>query len=202
VQSSYADGMTRDKLDDSYWTGFRELTQQEVRDLAAAIVAEIKKRPPSLSLGDFVNRRLENTDLGRSGPLQAALDATVNKGLDARFESAADTTTFKNIPSNSTQGAGFPGQLLQGDIMQALSPYMTTRSDTFTIRAYGEAREPGSNKVLARAWCEAVVQRFPDPCPPPQITSNNVRTELAMPTSRFGRKFRMVSFRWLSPAEV
>lgn len=202
VQSSLGDGMERDRIDDSYWTGFRELSQKEVRELAAAIVGEIRERGPFPNLADFINRRLDYSDAGRCGALQAALDRTVNKDLDPDYERAADSTAFTNIPSYSTQGAGFPGQLLQGDLLQALSPYMTTRSDTFTIRAYGEARAPDSDKVLARAWCEAVVQRYPDPCPPEKSSAKGVLGELASPSSRFGREFRIVTFRWLSPAEV
>ena len=62
---------------------------------------------------------------------------------------------------------GFPGQLLQGDILQALSPFMTVRSDTFTIRAYGESRDPGAEARCgpgpgARPPCSATRIPVPD----------------------------------------
>ena len=57
------------------------------------------------------------------------------------------------------------------------------RSDTFVIRAYGEAAD-GS-----RAWCEAVVQRVSEP-----VSS--------APMMKFGRQFKQIRFRWLSPAEI
>jgi len=200
--SHLTDGMATSSLDSSYWTGFRELEQTEVRQIATRIVDEIKQRGPFLSLGDFVNRKLETTELGKSGALQAALDATVNKGLNSTFESDAATGSFNGrIATDSTQGAGFPGQLLQGDLLQALSPCMTVRSDTFTIRAYGEARDGGNNTV-AKAWCEATVQRLPDPIDPPSTTASNSLAQLAMPTSPFGRRFEVLSFRWLHPDEV
>ena len=104
-------------------------------------------------------------------------------------------------PGVSTQGAGFPGQLLQGDILQALSPMMQVRSDCFTIRGYGEAKHPHTGEIEARAWCEAVVQRLPDPVPNPESTASPLK-ELASPTSPFGRQFRIVSFRWLAPEEI
>lgn len=186
-------------MDENYWIGFRELTQPEVRELATEIVEQIRERGTFLTLGSFINRKLEDSEEGKSGPLQAALDNTVNRNLDAAFESPAGN--HDNIAANSSQGAGFPGQLLQGDILQALSPYMTVRSDTFTIRAYGEARNPATGKVTATAYCEAVVQRFPDPI----FSTTNPKPlleELASPSSVFGRRFSIISFRWLVPAEI
>jgi hypothetical protein len=190
--------METQSLDENYWIGFRTLKPEEVRKLAEAIVEEIIKRGPFLTLGQFVNRKLESGEHGQRGALQAALDKTVNKGLNSRFETSA---THRALPGDSSQGAGFPGQLLQGDILQALSPYMTVRSDSFTIRAYGESREPGTGRIRARAWCEAVVQRFPDPVP--NATANrSALAELINPSSRHGRTFRLVSFRWLNANEV
>ncbi|MFK7852291.1 MAG: hypothetical protein AB8D78_15045, partial [Akkermansiaceae bacterium] len=189
--------METDSLDENFWTGFRSLKSDEIRELATEIVAEIKKRGPFLTMGEFVNRKLESGELGQRGALQSALDNTVNKDIDANF---SGETNVSGIPANSTQGSGFPGQLLQGDILQALSPFMTVRSDTFTIRAYGETLSADGNTVLAKAWCEATVQRYPDPVN--GATGGDTLTELAKPTSKFGRAFRIISFRWLSPNEV
>jgi hypothetical protein len=201
VKAVTGEGMKTAAIDDNYWTGFRELNQVEVRKLANAIVEEIRLRGPFLTMGEFVNRKLENSELGKSGALQAALDATVNKNLDQDFEMPADTQRYSRIAGNSTQGAGFPGQLLQGDLLQSLSPYMQVRSDTFTIRAYGEARNPVTGRTEAEAWCEATVQRVPDPLPE-QAGGNTALQELISPGSRFGRELRAISFRWLHPDEI
>jgi Tfp pilus assembly protein PilX len=198
VKSVLGGPMETDSLNENYWTGFRSLKPEEVRELAKAIVEEIRKRGPFLSMGEFVNRKLQAGDLGQRGALQAALDSTVNKNLDDSFEKAAG---HSGVPKDSTQGAAYPGQLLQGDILQSLSPFMTVRSDTFTIRAYGESLAPGTNKVSARAWCEATLQRFPDPVGH-SAANSDARVELANPGSRFGRSFRIMSFRWLSAAEI
>jgi len=198
VKSVLGEGMGKKALDENFWIGFRSLTQPEVRGLAEAIVAEIRKRGPFLTLGGFVNRKLESGESGAKGALQAALDLTVNKDLDDDFGLPA---THRSVPKDSLQGAGFPGQLLQGDILQALSPYMTVRSDSFTIRAYGESREAGSGTVRARAWCEATVQRYPDPVKDSSSKSDKL-ADLATPGSRFGRTFRLTSFRWLAPGEI
>lgn len=198
VKSTLGEGMERDNLDENYWTGFRDLSQDEVRELAEAIVEEVKKRGPFLTFGSFVNRKLESGELGERGALQAALDKTVNNGLDSGF---AEEATLADVPENSTQGAGFPGQLLQGDILQALSPYMMVRSDTFTIRAYGESRNAATNNVEAQAWCEAVVQRRPDPVVESSSQTDGLK-ELVNPSSKYGRIFSVVSFRWLNPQEI
>lgn len=52
------------------------LNKTEVERLALAIVQSIKERGPFHSLGDFVNRRLENSPFGDCGVLQSALDQT------------------------------------------------------------------------------------------------------------------------------
>jgi hypothetical protein len=78
---------------------------------------------------------------------------------------------------------------------------MTVRSDTFTIRAYGEARNPVTGAITASAWCEAVVERRPEPVPS-STTAKSVLEELTLPSSPFGRQFTILSFRWLSPLEV
>jgi hypothetical protein len=78
---------------------------------------------------------------------------------------------------------------------------MTVHSDTFTIRAYGEVRNPSTNLVVAKAYCEAVVQRLPDPMPAITGTGTPL-AELILPTSPFGRQFSITSFRWLNEAEI
>ena len=184
----FGGGTNKGSLDENYWIGFRELKQPEVRELAQAIVEEVKKRGPFLSMADFVNRKLKSGELGESGALQAALDKTVNSGIDDDF-------------AKGKQGAGFPGQLLQGDLLQALAPRMMVRSDAFTIRAYGECKDAVTGTVLARAWCEAKVQRVPDPVDPGS-SGRSALEELSNPSSPFGREFRMISFRWLNPEEI
>jgi hypothetical protein len=116
---------------------------------------------------------------------------------------------FYNTPDSppGPQGrtsTGIPGWLLQGDLLQALGPALSARSDTFVIRTYGEALNPtDSTQTQARAWCEAVVQRLPaysDPAAdspqtaPASLTSQNNKT--------FGRSFKIISFRWLTSEDI
>jgi hypothetical protein len=99
----------------------------------------------------------------------------------------------------SYQGA--PGFLTQADILNVLGNAATPRSDTFTIRGYGEARDQ-NQRVIATATCEAVVQRFADWIDP----ADKVETapaSLTSPANRaFGRRYEIVSFRWLNQDEI
>ena len=108
--------------------------------------------------------------------------------------------------ANKTAGAGpsyqgAPGYLTQADLLGVLGNAATARSDTFTIRGYGEARDP-AGRSIANATCEAVVQRYPewvdaaDPVEalPASLTSASNQI--------FGRRFVIISFRWLAPGEI
>ncbi|MFH1500055.1 MAG: hypothetical protein ABII82_19795, partial [Verrucomicrobiota bacterium] len=98
--------------------------------------------------------------------------------------------------------AGAPKFLTQGDVLATIGGEISARSDTFTVRAYGEVTDPldPTAPATARAWCEAVVQRLPDyhspgldPSQTPAAGSDN---------ARFGRRFEIVSFRWLNPDDI
>ena len=99
-------------------------------------------------------------------------------------------------PASKAWGA--PSWLTQADVLQVLGPALSARSDTFVIRAYGDAVD-SSGKVGARAWCEAVVQRTPEPLDPDE---SGLNPRLAGGTGDFGRRFLITSFRWLSPQEI
>lgn len=198
VKSNFGEGYESGTNSDDFWTGFRELEQTEVRELAEAIVAENKRRGPYRGMAEFVNRKLKSGPDGASGAIQSALDGTVNLTVNSGL---SDSATHPKLPADQKQAAAFPGQLIQGDILQALGPYMSVRSDSFTIRAYGEALDPKSSNVLATAWCEATVQRLPDPVSP-ATAAPDPKVDLANPTSPFGRRFVIRTFRWLNREEV
>lgn len=89
---------------------------------------------------------------------------------------------------------GLPGAVLkQSQILNAIGPVITARGDTFTVRAFGEYKNPMSNSS-AKMYCEAVVQRSVEP-----VESGDDKLS---PHGSFGRKFKIVSFRWLSPSEL
>ena len=274
------------------WSGHRELDDNEIDALAFAVVSEIRRRGPFMSLADFVNRRLVNDDaFGLKGALQAAIDATdkdtypINKtaitngggifsapvGADLRnFASLTTRRTEDPTPPASVQGfpnkfdknnpwldvpnverfpslramsttnqkskvtaaLGAPGIVTQLDVLNSIGPNLTARSDTFVVRAFGEALD-GKGESIGKAWIEVVVQRSTeyiglagaDPNRRKLAYRNNTGTTTSdydtkpllekyekRPSAAgldeanlnrvFGRRFKTVNLRWLTSTEI
>lgn len=98
------------------------------------------------------------------------------------------------------RSTGIPGWVTQADVLQVIGPVIATRSDTFRIRTSGEARD-ATGRVLATAWCEAIVQRQPAYLDPANAPGDPADV-LTPVNATFGRRFEIVSFRWLSPNEI
>ncbi len=190
------------------WQGYRQLSTTQVAELAKEIVKEVRLRGPFLSLADFVNRDLgPESDLTVKGAVQAAIDrTTINKANESEGKelTAGDVAAngYKSVLAGIGNSAAMaPGMLTQGDVLATIGSRIEVRSDTFRIRGYGEARDPSGRQVLATAWCEAVVQRLPD-----FVDSTDQPTtafkDLKPINQTFGRRYAIVSFRWLNPSEV
>jgi hypothetical protein len=171
----------------SPWSNYRELTDSEIDDLAGAVVNEVRKRGPFMSLSDFINRRLVNNDnFGLKGALQAAIDATTindsaisnGGGTFATSKGVALISPYLPIKANDrfpsirsmsktndetkvTAALGAPGIVTQMDVLNSIGPNLTARSDTFVIRAYGEAFD-NNGQSIGKAWVEVVAQRSTD----------------------------------------
>ena len=189
------------------WIGRRVLTEAEIESLARAIVREVRKRGPFLSLADFVNRRVGIDDLARAGAIQSALDADdvpINSAFRSGGRGVSGTTASRFAYPDAEMGPGgfgSPGIVKQADILTPIAPVLSARSDSFIVRAYGESVDR-EGKVLARAWCEATVERdknFIDPDDAPETALTNLGGEV---NKTFGRRFQMSSFRWLHPGEI
>ncbi|MFZ9935587.1 MAG: hypothetical protein ACO3JG_00855, partial [Luteolibacter sp.] len=98
------------------------------------------------------------------------------------------------------RSTGIPGWLTQADVLQVIGPALSSRSDTFRIRTMGEARD-ATGKVIATAYCEAIVQRLPDYLDLSNLPHDRADTLTAANRS-YGRRFTIASFRWLAPSEV
>jgi hypothetical protein len=165
-----------------------------------------------------------NAEYTQLGLLQAAIN---NAGLNDRFNSATEFDTkdwndskaeTMNAPTdlwqhnqwNNLNRADFANPdcristasaastyLLQSDILQQIAPYISTRSDTFKIRSYGEHLDPITGEPEGKAWLEAVVQRSPVPVKPSASNPQEPETPNSM-----GRRFEIVSLRWLSQEDI
>ncbi|PAW62783.1 MAG: hypothetical protein B9S37_00245 [Verrucomicrobiia bacterium Tous-C3TDCM] len=188
------------------WLGYRELTEEEMEQLAEAIVRQVKLRGPFRSLGEFVNRRRSSdTEMARYGALQAALEdpkVDINKnyrGSGNEISSANIAGTNYKFPAAAlgSKFQGTPAYISQADILTPMAPIIQARSDTFVIRGYGEAKAK-NGAIIARASCEAVVQRVPDfvdSLDAADVAENLLKS----PINRvFGRRFVVKSFRWLA----
>jgi hypothetical protein len=204
----------------SEYTGFRSLSDDQIGDLATKIVEQVRMRGPFLSLSEFVNRQLSgNNDLALAGTIQSAIN---NMTMDPMAvlrnptNKLSDTTMSKSDPKfkdiikdvgyefpDAAAGAsayGAPGWIRQADILRPIAPVLSVRDDTFTIRAYGDSRDQ-NGKVMAKAWCEAVVKRTRD------FSNNADAPDSIDPAANninaiFGRRYEIISFKWLNSNEV
>ncbi len=204
-------GITNDPANRNSWLGGREISDEEIDQLAIAMVAEVRKRGPFLSLSEFVNRRLDssNRELSLKGALQAAIDAEsvdINRAFRTpeRMFSAVEINSMNPAFREALEGPiayGSSAYVDQADILRSLAEQLTPRGDTFIIRTYGDAISP-DGKVTARAWCEAVVQRFPEYLDG-QDAAHLKQEELKSESNkRFGRRIEIIAFRYLNPAEI
>ncbi len=156
-------------------------------------------------------------------------------GLNSYYYSTTAQETFwknfgnpRNLWENYRAGlgstlAGAPTYLTQADILKQIGSFITVRGDTFKIRAYGEIRNPLTEEVESKAWCEVLVQRYPEYMDSSLNLStdvNNREAELGYQSARddydslleqlevnpvnkyLGRRFKVVSFKWLSEREI
>ena len=95
----------------------------------------------------------KNSDgLGVYGVLKKATNP-----LAKRFPNIASMSEM-NDEKRVTAGLGAPKVVTQLDLLNTVGPNLTARSDTFTVRAYGEALDNVGN-TIGRAWVEVIVQR-------------------------------------------
>lgn len=181
--------------ENNQWSGFRSLSDSEVKTLAKNIVAEVKLRGPFLSLGEFVNRRVSaDRGLNTAGAIQSAIDKS---GFNRKFTYGSFDTSLYPNPENiltPNTGTNTPGWLSQADVLTALAPTITPRSDTFIVRTLGEAKD-SEGKVIATARLEALVQRVPDWVDPVDDSAAAVSELSSTVNKNFGRRFEVISVR-------
>jgi len=89
------------------------------------------------------------------------------------------------------------------DVLRNIARLLELKGEnTFKIRAYGEALDASGTTVLARTWCEAEVQRTPEfveTSDAPETEINNLQIQA---NKTFGRRFVIVSFKYLNENEL
>jgi len=160
----------------------------------------------------------------RSSPLTAApaYDATkltvsaANSGpglIPYTYQPANVVATDPRTGTNKSHSLrAAPTSLMQSDILEAVGSSLSTRSDTFVIRCYGEATDPlDPTRTLSGCWIEAVVQRIPEFCDPSQppetevakLTDGQLHNPLLNQINRtLGRRFVILSTRTLTQKDL
>jgi hypothetical protein len=205
-------------------TGFKSLTDEQIEDLAEKIVEQVRLRGPFLSLSEFVNRQLsDDNNLAIAGAVQSAIKNMENDPMSvlrdsnnflsdetmaskAESESQVDDDRLDGVDyefgkaAEGSSAYGMPGWIRQADVLRPIAPILSARDDTFTIRAYGDSLDENGD-LIARAWCEATVRRQRDFIDSADSADaiDGATTEL---NQKFGRKYGIVSFRWLKPSEI
>ena len=150
-----------------------------IRTLAEALVANIKdwthtNQRPFLSVEEFIN----------SGVLK---DAITTSGIN--------TIGGRELPPLS------PLYLSQAKFMGLISNRVVVRGDTFIVRAYGDAVNEITGNVQATACLEALVQRIPEYIDDTQAADTQTAA-LNTENQQFGRRFQIVSYRWLNQSDI
>jgi hypothetical protein len=200
------------------FAGYRRLDHATLDLFAEEIVKQVRLRGPFLSLAEFVNRQLSSGDPALAGAIQSALNA-LQKGSNDPFSAIKggyplDKVSLADPPPAGTAGyqfkeaaAGFlnayglPGWTRQADVLRPIAPVLSARDDTFIIRGYGDARDVSGKIITARATCEAIVRRTRDYVDPSDAADITTLPKAAV-NKTFGRRYQVVSFRWLTDAEI
>ena len=197
------------------FAGYRILDEKMLDSLAKEVVKQIRQRGPFLSLAEFINRQLSSGELALAGTLQAALNEIAKSPSTNPYQEIENVISRPALAQPASAGDaeykfpeaavgqstyGLPGWTRQADVLRSIAPILTARDDTFTIRSYGDARDRNGD-IKATAICEAVVRRtrdYVDPADAADITTLPTKSV----NQTFGRRYEIVSFRWLAPNEI
>lgn len=138
---------------------------------------------PDDSLVEFIITELRN-HLSTNPPF-ATVSEFINSGILER--------AIRSSKVNGSLPKFSPAYLTQGSILEAISPFLTVRSDTFVIRSIGSNANPITGAPQSTILCEAVVQRVPDRMDGDALRINETATSNG---NTFGRQFVILDFSW------
>jgi hypothetical protein len=153
-----------------------------------------------------------------TGLKPATAPATAQTYVESGHANLIKSRSAKKLisPDYSDARVGAPTALLQSDVLAAIGSALSVRSDTFTIRAYGDVSDKPGSPAAGSCWVEAVVQRIPDfiisdsidPTQAPEMDVCDLSTawkpnkKLQPANSVLGRRFVIVSLRILKSNEL
>lgn len=189
-----------------YRRGLRGLTATQVSRLAQRITTNVQRRVSTQGPYRSVESFLAPDALFGGGNV---LEYSISEYDDSVVGSERINWDqyFSGAPMKMDTAA--PGFITSADLMTALAPVVNVRSDTFVIRAYGERVAPvapgdyANTEPQARAWLEAVVQRYPEGVVASDFTNGDAgdwSQMIADPV--LGRRFRVIALRWLNEDDL
>jgi hypothetical protein len=169
--------------------GMRALSPEQTSALAGRIAALLRQRLAAAGPYRSVEEFLAPSPLfGGRSLLEQALDEAVTPDGRRINDPAV-------VPEFSSQW------LTQGDLMGTLAPLLFSRSDTFLVRAYGDAVNPVTGGLEGRAWAEAWLQRVSEYVDESQ-PAETAPAALNLTNRTYGRRFKVISFRWLASSDI
>ena len=206
--------------------------QNRNRGPAASLSQFVNRNLVVEGLAESHQKLVDLSDVGYSGRIQSAINACRLNGdfhdsqasipVSLIASSEEDYRAGKVNPESLSyhSGYGCPATVTQADILYRIGHRLSARSDTFCIRAYGECRSH-DGKLLAKAYAQATVQRcyeYVGSDDAPELTENRWQLEpyvdvptrghwrksedLSSLSRQYGRRFKLVEFRWLHPDEI
>ncbi|WP_269522580.1 hypothetical protein [Coraliomargarita parva] len=135
-----------------------------------------------------VDRSEYNNPTGSEDTYRFNVDPAAKNYLDMEHIAGAPAGEFGQLLSH------MPGFITQADLLSEIGAALTARGDTFKIRSYGDVVDPINGKIVSQVWLETIVQRVPEP-----VLDADQDYE---PDDAFGRRFTIVSMRWLNEDEI
>ena len=190
-----------------YRHGARRFDSTDIESLAKEIVRQLKlKRTPFVSMEDFLSVEegkqtslLENVIKIVLAPTEASRNESPNTSPYIKTSNSGRQQWFHKWETLGERDPSevaieidhfSPGFLTQADIMTAIGPMLSPRSDTFKIRARGESLGT-QGETVGVATIEATIQRMPEP-----VDSAND------PAVATNRQFKLLSVHWLAENEI
>lgn len=171
-----------------YRHGARRIESSDYEALATEIVRLIKeKQKPFTSMSEFIS-----VDAGGEQSLLEKAIASVfaPSGLQ-KWDNDWEMYGVNGDQSEIVDVDHFsPGFLTQADVLTAIGPILSPRSDTFKIRAKGRSYSKLGGQ-LSEVTIEATIQRIPEPLD--SLQPINASTD---------RRFQIISMQWIPEDKI